>query len=66
MSDSGTVVSYSAPGFLPLLTLLFVGLKLGGIIDWSWWWVLSPMWIPFAILGVFLAIASFLYLLSVR
>jgi hypothetical protein len=29
-------------GFLGLLTLLFIGLKLAGKIDWSWWWVLSP------------------------
>lgn len=25
------------------LVLLFVGLKLGNVIDWSWWWVLSPL-----------------------
>ncbi len=30
--------------FVVLLTILFVGLKLTGHIDWSWWWVLSPMW----------------------
>lgn len=24
--------------------LLFVGLKLAGLIDWSWWWVFSPLW----------------------
>jgi len=37
------------PGFLGLLTLLFIGLKLTGIgivATWSWWWVLSPIWIP--------------------
>lgn len=28
--------------FWQLLTLLFIGLKLGDVIDWSWWWVLSP------------------------
>ncbi len=28
-----------------LLTMMFVGLKLSNIIDWSWWWVLSPLWI---------------------
>ncbi len=32
-----------------LLTVLFVGLKLCHQIDWSWWWVLSPLWIPWAI-----------------
>lgn len=34
-------------GLLPtLLTVLFVGLKLTNHIDWSWWWVLAPLWIP--------------------
>lgn len=42
-------------GFSGLLTILFIGLKLGKVIDWSWWWVLSPLWFPFALfLGVFL------------
>lgn len=31
--------------FIPLLTTLFIGLKLTGYINWSWWWVLSPVWI---------------------
>ena len=29
-----------------VLTLTFIILKLTGNIDWSWWWVLSPIWIP--------------------
>ena len=37
----------SGIGFGGLLTVLFIGLKLGGIIAWSWWWVLSPLWIGF-------------------
>jgi hypothetical protein len=36
-----------------LLTVLFVGLKLGHVIDWSWWWVLSPLWIGAALFLVF-------------
>ncbi len=28
------------------LLLLFIGLKLAGIIHWSWWWVFAPIWIP--------------------
>ena len=36
-------------GFLGLLTLLFIGLKLTGYIAWSWVWVLAPIWIPFII-----------------
>lgn len=36
-------------GFCGILTLIFITLKLIGIINWSWWWVLSPLWIPVAI-----------------
>lgn len=35
--------------FCGLLTLLFIGLKLTNYIDWSWWWVLAPLWIPFLV-----------------
>ena len=39
--------------FFSILTLLFIGLKLTNYIAWSWWWVLSPLWLPFAtVLGV--------------
>lgn len=37
-------------GFSGLLTLLFVGLKLTGYINWSWWWVFAPMWVPAVII----------------
>jgi hypothetical protein len=33
-----------------LLTILFIALKLTNFIDWSWWWVLSPMWLSAVIL----------------
>ena len=36
-------------GFCGLLTVAFVVLKLIGIIDWSWWWVFSPLWISVAV-----------------
>nr|DAU44475.1 MAG TPA: transmembrane protein [Caudoviricetes sp.] len=43
-------------GFGGALTLVFIVLKLCGVINWSWWWVLLPMWGPVAlvvgILGV--------------
>ena len=32
--------------FLEVLLLVFIILKLCKIITWSWWWVLSPIWIP--------------------
>ena len=39
-------------GFTGLLTIVFIVLKLCGVIAWSWLWVLSPIWISiiFAIL----------------
>lgn len=43
----------SGIGFPSLLTALFIGLKLGSVIDWSWWWVLSPLWISLSI-GLFI------------
>ena len=42
-------------GFAGLLTIVFIILKLCGIITWSWWWVLSPLWIS-AILWVIVVV----------
>ena len=44
-------------GFSGWLTLLFIALKLTGHIDWSWWWVVSPIWI--GILVVFILIVAY-------
>lgn len=35
--------------FFGMLAILFIGLKLAGFIDWPWWVVLSPLWLPLAI-----------------
>ncbi len=43
-------------GFCSLLTILFIGLKLGNVITWSWVWVLSPMWICLLLLIILLII----------
>ena len=32
--------------FIALLALVLITLRLCGVIAWSWWWVLSPIWIP--------------------
>jgi len=44
-----TNINSGGIGFIGLLTLLFIALKLLNKIDWSWWWVLSPIWISFGI-----------------
>jgi hypothetical protein len=43
-------------GFFGFLTILFIGLKLGNIIDWSWWWVLAPTWMSITLACVILFI----------
>lgn len=48
-------------GFGGLLTLVFIVLKLCKVIDWSWWWILSPVWIGiFIIIIIFLAALFFM------
>jgi hypothetical protein len=42
-------------GFFGLLTILFIGLKLTGYIEWSWIWVLSPLWMPIVFVVAFVA-----------
>jgi hypothetical protein len=36
-------------GFLGALAILFIALKLCGVVAWSWLWVLAPLWIPAAL-----------------
>lgn len=42
--------------FSTLLFLLFLGLKLCDQINWSWWWVFSPFWVPLLLIGLYLII----------
>jgi len=53
-------IGFGGIGFTSLLTLIFVVAKLWGKIDWSWLWVLSPLWISItlslSILGIILII----------
>lgn len=61
MKDNKTI-SFSLGSFPSLLTVAFIGLKIVGKIDWSWWWVLSPLWIP---IGAFFLIALIWFILIV-
>ena len=44
-------------GFTGLLTIAFIVLKLCGVINWSWIWVLSPIWITVVLIFVIVFIA---------
>ena len=62
MSD--TVNNYGGGiSFSGLLTALFIGLKLGHFITWPWLWVLSPLWIPLALIFAIGIVALVLYLI---
>lgn len=59
-----TEVKYRGIGFLPLLTLIFITLKLTGYITWSWWLVLLPMIVPLTILFICLLILGVCYYIA--
>jgi hypothetical protein len=48
----------SGMGFFSVLLIVFITLKLCGVIAWSWWWVLSPFWIPLCLALVALTIVG--------
>lgn len=49
MSNNSSKTASGGIGFCGLLTIVFIVLKLCKIINWSWWWVLAPLWIQTAI-----------------
>lgn len=58
MAKSNDSSSSGGIGFVGLLTIVFITLKLTDYIDWSWWWVLSPIWITNLIVLAIVAIAG--------
>lgn len=56
--------SSSGIGFTGALAILFIALKLLDKIDWSWWWVLSPIWIPLAIALLVLIVMLVVYVVK--
>ena len=61
MSDTNTS---GGVGFVGLLTILFIGLKLTGYITWSWIWVLAPIWISIILVVIILLVVVIIALLS--
>lgn len=56
MSDRKANVTVQFPVFF-ILFLTFMVLKLTEVIDWSWWWITAPLWIPFALIVLILSVA---------
>lgn len=52
-------------GFLAaLLTVAFVVLKLCNVIEWSWWWVISPLWIYAGLSVIAFIIALIIFIIA--
>ena len=49
-----------------VLFVIFLTLKLAGVIDWSWWWITSPLWIPVLFMLTVLGIGWFVIMNSDR
>ena len=67
MNDKSVRVS-SGISLSGLTFIVFLVLKLCGVIDWSWWWVTAPLWGPFALLiaGLFVYIIIAVIIALVR
>lgn len=59
MSSNSSNSSNGGIGFVGALTIAFIVLKLTGVISWSWWWVLSPIWIT-ALLVIGILVIGFI------
>lgn len=55
-----TTRSSGGIGISGVLTIVFIVLKLVGVINWSWFWVLSPLWITFVIVIILIIIGILL------
>lgn len=51
-------------GLGTVLFLIFLVLKLTNHIDWSWWWVTAPLWIPALVAITIIGIVGLLYILN--
>ena len=55
MSDKKITINPNLGG---ILVIIFLVLKLTKVIDWSWWWIFAPMWIPWGLFLIVLIIIA--------
>ena len=51
MSKENTTI-VGGNGFFGLLFITFLVLKLTNVINWSWWWVTAPLWVPLGLVAI--------------
>lgn len=66
MKENKSISISIGGGFSGLLTIAFIVLKLCNVIDWPWIWVLSPLWISFALFLVIVAIIALVVFIKSR
>lgn len=64
MSNAQQVTTSGGFGLGTVLFIVFLILKLTNTIDWSWWWVTSPLWIPAGFLIIVLLIILLITMFS--
>lgn len=64
-SDSSTFIR-TETSIGTILFVVFLVLKLTHVIDWSWWWVTAPLWIPLGLSLIFLAILGLIVFLHLK
>lgn len=66
--SEGAVKVIGGMGLCDGLFLLFLGLKIGGVIDWSWWWVTAPLWgqVAIALVGAVILIVVFIVMIVIK
>ncbi|OKA07064.1 hypothetical protein BS618_32975 [Rhodococcus erythropolis] len=62
-SSSSSSSSSGGIGFVGLLTIVFITLKLLNVINWSWWWVVSPIWITASLVIITVVLGCIGYLI---
>lgn len=58
-------VTYRGVSFTVLLTIAFIVLKLCNVINWSWIWILSPIWFPICLAILFIVLFLIIILIKV-
>ena len=64
MNDNKSNAAGGGISFAGLLTIAFIILKLCNVITWSWWWVLSPMWISMGLVVVIFIVAMVVIIIA--
>ena len=66
MNDNKSTATSGGIGFTGLLTIAFIVLKLCNVISWSWWWVLSPIWISAGlVIGTIIGVLLFYLIVAI-